>query len=129
MRDLHYYGTRIRSLHVSPLARRSRLTSPVGQTQPAIVYITRLTGAAILAYLAALLLTGSERPVLAPLTALLVVQASLFQTVRSAIRRVSAVTVGVLLAVILSAYIPFSWWMLGLLTAGLAGAGHDLAAG
>jgi len=99
------------------------------QTQPAVVYITRLTGAAILAYLAALLLTGSDRPVLAPLTALLVVQASLFQTIRSAIRRVSAVTIGVLLAVILSAYIPFSWWMLGLLIAGSLALGMILRLG
>ncbi|HEX3311355.1 MAG TPA: aromatic acid exporter family protein, partial [Streptosporangiaceae bacterium] len=60
---------------------------------------------------------GSPRSVLAPLTALLVVQATLFNTIGSAIRRVAAVTVGVLAAVAVAAYVPFSWWVLGLLVA------------
>ena len=55
---------------------------------------------------------------LAPLTALLVVQATLFNTIGTAIRRVAAVTVGVLAAVAVAAYVPFSWWVLGLLVAG-----------
>ncbi len=38
----------------------------------------------------------SERPVLAPLTALLVLQASLYQTIRSGLKKVLSVTVGVL---------------------------------
>jgi uncharacterized membrane protein YgaE (UPF0421/DUF939 family) len=56
--------------------------------------------------------------VLAPLTALLVVQATLFNTIGTAIRRVAAVTAGVLAAVAVAAYVPFSWWVLGLLVAG-----------
>jgi uncharacterized membrane protein YccC len=56
--------------------------------------------------------------VLAPLTALLVVQATLFHTIRSAVQRVIGVTAGVLAAVAVSAYVPFSWWVLGLLIAG-----------
>src|SRR5262249_13111447 len=35
----------------------------------------------------------------------------------TAIRRVAAVTVGVLAAVAVAAYVPFSWWVLGLLVA------------
>src|SRR6185312_2267043 len=60
---------------------------------------------------------GSPHSVLAPLTALLVAQASLSHTIRSAAQRVLAVTAGVLAAVAVAAYVPFSWWVLGLLTA------------
>ena len=61
------------------------------RTQPAAVYIARLTATATFAYLIALLVPdGTARPVLAPLTALLVLQASLFQTIRSAMRKVVA---------------------------------------
>jgi hypothetical protein len=45
------------------------------------------------------------------------VQATLFHTIRSAIQRVAAVTAGVLAAVAVAAYVPFSWWVLGLLIA------------
>jgi uncharacterized membrane protein YgaE (UPF0421/DUF939 family) len=83
------------------------------------VYIARLTVTAVFAYLVALRLPGgSSRDVVAPLTALLVAQATLFHTMGSAIRRVAAVTAGVLAAVAVAAYIPFSWWVLSLLVAG-----------
>ena len=83
------------------------------------MYITRLTLTAVFAYLLAQQLPGgSSRSVLAPLTALLVVQATLFHTIRSAVQRVIGVTAGVLAAVAVAAYVPFSWWVLGLLIAG-----------
>jgi hypothetical protein len=88
------------------------------RTQPTAVYIARLTATATFAYLLALLVPfGTSRPVLAPLTALLVLQASLFQTIRSGIRKVVSVTAGVLAAVGVSAFVGFSWWLLGLLIA------------
>ena len=94
------------------------------RAQPTAVYIARLTGTAVFAYvLARLLPGGSARDVLAPLTALLVAQASLFHTIRSAIQRVAAVTAGVLAAVAVATYVPFSWWVLGLLIAGTLGLG------
>jgi uncharacterized membrane protein YgaE (UPF0421/DUF939 family) len=99
------------------------------RAQPAMVYIGRLTGTAVFAYLIALLLPGTPRPVLAPLTALLVVQATLFQTIRSAIQRVGAVTAGVLAAVAVAAYVPFSWWVLGLLIAATLALGMVLRLG
>ena len=96
-----------------------QLTLVRRRAQPTAVYITRLTATAVFAYLLALQLPGgSSRSVLAPLTALLVVQATLFHTIGTAIRRVAAVTAGVLAAVAVAAYIPFSWWVLGLLIAG-----------
>ena len=103
------------------VARRQaeQLTLVRRRAQPTAVYIARLTATAVFAYLIALQLPGgSSRSVLAPLTALLVVQATLFHTIGSAIRRVAAVTAGVLAAVAVAAYVPFSWWVLGLLIAG-----------
>jgi hypothetical protein len=99
-------------------------------TQPAAVYIARLTATATFAYLIALLVpAGTSRPVLAPLTALLVLQASLFQTIRSGIRKVVSVIAGVLVAVGLSAVVGFSWWLLALLIAGSLLIGYVLRLG
>ena len=96
-----------------------QLTLVRRRAQPAAVYITRMTLTGVFAYLLALQLPGgSTRSVLAPLTALLVVQATLFHTIRSAVQRVIGVTAGVLAAVAVAAYVPFSWWVLGLLIAG-----------
>jgi len=103
------------------VARRQaeQLTLVRRRAQPAAVYISRMTLTAVFAYLLALQLPGgSTRSVLAPLTALLVVQATLFHTIRSAVQRVIGVTTGVLAAVAVAAYVPFSWWVLGLLIAG-----------
>ena len=102
------------------VARRQaeQITLVRRRAQPTAVYIARLTATAVFAYLLALQLPGgSARSVLAPLTALLVVQATLFHTIGTAIRRVAAVTAGVLAAVAVAAYVPFSWWVLGLLVA------------
>jgi hypothetical protein len=89
------------------------------RTQPTAVYIARLTATATFAYLLALVVpAGTDRPVLAPLTALLVLQASLFQTIRSGVKKVVSVLAGVLAAVTLSAFVGFSWWLLALLIAG-----------
>jgi uncharacterized membrane protein YgaE (UPF0421/DUF939 family) len=58
--------------------------------------------------------------VLAALTALLVARVMLYQTLRSAARRVVAVVAGVLVAVALSAVVGFTWWSLGItIVAGL----------
>jgi hypothetical protein len=85
----------------------------ISSARPTLVHISRLTATATFAYLLALLIpAGTSRPVLAPLTALLVLQASLYQTIRSAIRKVLSVTVGVLVAVGVAEFIGFSWWQL-----------------
>jgi gas vesicle protein len=111
------------------VARRQagQLTLVRRRAQPTAVYIARLTATAVFACLLALQLPGgSTRSVLAPLTALLVVQATLFHTIRSAIQRVVGVTAGVLAAVAVAAYVPFSWWVLGLLIAATLGLGMVL---
>ncbi|HEY2241856.1 MAG TPA: FUSC family protein [Streptosporangiaceae bacterium] len=100
-------------VHATPesmtLARR--------RAQPRIVYIARLTLTAVAAYLAAVQFAGHKGPVLAPLTALLVVQVSLTHTLRSAAQRVISVVAGVLVAVGLSVVVGFTWWSLGILIA------------
>lgn len=107
-----------------------QLTLARKHTQPTAAYVTRLTATATFAYLLALHVpAGTSRPVLAPLTALLVLQASLFQTIRSGIRKVISVIAGVLIAVALSAHFGFSWWLLGLLIAGALALGHVLRLG
>ncbi|HXP58212.1 MAG TPA: aromatic acid exporter family protein, partial [Streptosporangiaceae bacterium] len=87
------------------------------RAQPRIAYIARLTLTAVSAYLAALMFAGHEGPVLAPLTALLVVQVSLTHTLRSAAQRVISVVAGVLVAIGLSVVVGFTWWSLGILVA------------
>jgi hypothetical protein len=94
-------------------------TRPVlARTKVTAASVARLSATATFAYLIALMIpTGGGRPVLAPLTAILVLQASLYQTLRSGLRKVAAVTVGVLVAVVVSEFVGFSWWQLGLLIA------------
>jgi uncharacterized membrane protein YgaE (UPF0421/DUF939 family) len=99
------------------------------RAQPAVTTIVRLTVTAVFAYLMGVLLTGTPRPVLAPLTALLVAQVSVYQTLRSAVTKVASVVAGVLLAVGLSAWVGFTWWALGLTIALSLGTGYALRFG
>jgi Aromatic acid exporter family member 1 len=111
---------RRRATQLTAAARVAVQRAPVTLTvvrhraQPAAATIVRLTATAVFAYLIALPVPGVSRPVLAPLTALLVAQVSLYQTLRSALRRVGSVVAGVLVAVALSALVGFTWWTLGI---------------
>jgi hypothetical protein len=93
-------------------AAPATLTLVRRRTQLTAAVVARLTLTAALAYLVALPLPLSPRPVLAPLTALLVVQATMFQTMRSALQRVVSVVAGVLVAVAFSVVAGFTWWSL-----------------
>lgn len=95
--------------------------TPVGvrlkrlRTQPTAIVIARLAVTAVLAFqFASWLPATSPRPLLAPLTALLVVQVTLYQTIRHVWQRVVSVVVGVMVAALLSNLLGFSWWSLGL---------------
>jgi hypothetical protein len=102
----------------------------IRSARPSFLYISRLTATATFAYLLALVIpAGTSRPVLAPLTALLVLQASLYQTIRSALRKVLSVTVGVLVAVGVAEFIGFSWWQLALVIGGALCIGRVLRLG
>jgi hypothetical protein len=86
--------------------------------RPAAGFIARHSVTATAAYLIALVTPASTaRPVLAPLTALLVLQATVYHTVRAGLKKVAAVATGVLVAVAVAAFVPFTWWLLGLLIA------------
>jgi hypothetical protein len=75
----------------------------------------KTTLAAVLAYLLAIALLGNDvPPLLAPLTALLVAQVTVFRTVTSGIERVGSVVAGVLVAVLLSRVVGLTWWSLGI---------------
>jgi uncharacterized membrane protein YccC len=88
----------------------ARLKAPV-------VQVIRLTVAAVVAYLVADALSPGILDLTAPLTALLVVQASTVGTVQMGLVRVGAVLTGVLVAVGVASVLGLSWWSLGLVIA------------
>jgi uncharacterized membrane protein YgaE (UPF0421/DUF939 family) len=97
------------------------LTVARHRAQPTAATIIRLVTCAVFAYLIASLVPETSPPVLAPLTALLVLQVSIYRTLFTAVRRVAGVVTGVLIALELSRWIGFTWWSLGLtITLGLA---------
>jgi hypothetical protein len=83
--------------------------------EPAVVQTVRSTAAATIAYVVALWLSSEPVPLTAPLTALLVVQVTLYATLTTGIRRVNSVVAGVLIAIGFSALVGLSWWSLGLI--------------
>lgn len=100
------------------------------RAQPKAVLVGRLTATATVAYLFGLLVPGTtDRPTLAPLTALLVLQVSLYRTMRSAVQRIGSVVGGVLVAVVLASLLGFTWWTLGLAVGAALVLGHLLRLG
>ncbi|GAB3963923.1 aromatic acid exporter family protein [Actinoallomurus acanthiterrae] len=100
------------------------------QTQPQTALVARLTATAVAAYLVACVLPmTSARPTLAPLTALLVLQVTLYRTVRMAVQRIGSVVGGVLIAVLLANVVGFTWWTLGLVIAAALMLGFALRLG
>ncbi|WP_245607319.1 FUSC family protein [Pseudonocardia spinosispora] len=73
----------------------------------------KTTLAAVLSFVCADLLHTSAQPILAPLTALLVVQLTLYKTLTSGLDRVAAVVSGVLVAVGVAKLTGLTWWSLG----------------
>jgi uncharacterized membrane protein YgaE (UPF0421/DUF939 family) len=87
------------------------------RSRAAMARAVRLTGAAVAAFIVAQVLFPDTVPILAPLTALLVVEITLKDIVTSGVQRVASVTAGVLLAVAFSSIVGLSWWSLGALIA------------
>ena len=83
----------------------------------AVFRALRLTGAAVASYVVARSFSPHTEPLLAPLTALLVVQVTLYSTLTSGIERVVSVMAGVLLAVLFAGVTGVTWWSLGILIA------------
>ena len=94
---------------------RTLLARYRGRGDPPGWRTVKTTLAAVLAYLLAVVLLGNDvPPLLAPLTALLVAQVTVFRTVTSGVERVGSVVAGVLVAVLLSRVVGLSWWSLGI---------------
>ncbi len=82
----------------------------------AAVRAVRLTGAAVAAFLVADLVgLDDPPPIIAALTALIVVQVTLTGTLVSGLQRVLSVLAGVLIALGFVSVVGLSWWSLGLL--------------
>ncbi|MGW6858396.1 FUSC family protein [Streptomyces xanthophaeus] len=92
--------------------------------EPVAVQALRSTAAAVISYVVALRLSSEPNPLTAPLTALLVVQVTLFSTLTTSIRRVNSVVVGVLIAIGFSVLVGLTWWSLGLLILASLVVGH-----
>src|SRR6478672_2203034 len=81
----------------------------------AVLWSLRITVAAVASYVVATLLFPGTKPLLAPLTAMLVVQVTPVSLLASGLDRVVSVVIGVSLAVGFAAVVPLEWWSLGLL--------------
>jgi len=97
------------------------------RAQPTILTIVRLTVTAVIAFIVARRVTGDG--ILAPLTALIVVQVTLYQTLRTALQRIASVIIGVLVALGLSGALGFTWWSLGIAIAAALAVGYALRLG
>jgi hypothetical protein len=102
---------------VRRLARRvdlRRLVRWRGEGSPLGLRTAKTTLAAVISWELALRLPGSQPPVLAPLTALLVTQLTLVKTITGSFQRVASVTAGVLLALLVADVLGLHWWSVGL---------------
>jgi hypothetical protein len=93
--------------------RPSRWRDVPGRLRPTIVNVIRLTTAAVVSYLLTLATTSGAIDLTGPLTALLVMQASAYSTLKMGAIRVGAVLAGVLVATLVSIWIGLTWWSLG----------------
>lgn len=93
---------------------KGRLAQLPDRVTPHWGKIVRLTMAAVIAYLFGRLVDPSRSDLTGPLTALLVVQSSLTQSLTSGIGRVASVLTGILVAVTLSIWVGLTWWSLGI---------------
>ena len=80
-----------------------------------MLWSLRITVAATSAYVVASLFFPGTQPLLAPLTAMLVVQVTPLSLLASGLDRVVAVVAGVAVAVGFAAVVPLEWWSLGVL--------------
>lgn len=81
----------------------------------AVLWSLRITVAAVASYVVATLFFPGTQPLLAPLTAMLVVQVTPISLLTRGVDRVVAVVSGVSLAVVFASVVPLQWWSLGLL--------------
>jgi hypothetical protein len=85
--------------------------------------------AAVAAFVIAGLLDTSAQPILAPLTALLVVQLTMYETVTHGWERIVSVAAGVAVAATFASVVGLTWWSLGAVVAVSLVAGRLLRLG
>ena len=107
----------------------SPLTAWRGRGVPPGLRTAKSTLAAVLSWELALLLPDESLPVLAALTALLVTQLTVVETINESLQRVGSVVVGVLLAVLLAGLLGLQWWSIGLVIFGSLAVGQVLRLG
>ena len=96
----------------------------------ALLRATRMTGATVAAFVVAEQAgLHTPPPLIAALTALLVVQATLTSTLVNGLQRVLSVVAGVALAVLFVAVVGLTWWSLGALVAAAIVVGQLLRLG
>jgi hypothetical protein len=83
------------------------------RSRSAVAWMVRLTVAATASFVVAGLVFPHSDPLLAPLTALLVVQLTPVSLLASGIQRVASVVAGVSVAVGFSSLVGLTWWSLG----------------
>lgn len=79
-----------------------------------LVWTLRVTAAATASYAVASILFTDHQPLVAPLTAMLVVQVTPVSLLTNGIERVAAVVVGVTVAVLFAEQFPLTWWSLAI---------------
>ncbi len=109
-------------------AAPATLTLVRHKAQPIAASIARLSITATCACSLGRLLPTGERSVLAPLTAL-IVQVTMYQTIRSALQRVVSVIAGLLVALAFSVVVGLTWWSLAILIAAGLAIGYALRLG
>ncbi len=98
-------------------ASRERVFRLVRRGRTPGLRTAKTTLAAVLSYVIATQLGTSAQPVLAPLTAILVVQLTMYETVTHGLGRVASVLAGVLVAVGVASFVGLTWWSLGIVVA------------
>ncbi|HEX8859527.1 MAG TPA: aromatic acid exporter family protein [Actinomycetes bacterium] len=93
---------------------RPSWSSYSGRGAPLAWRAVKTTVAAVLSYELARRFLTDPIPLLAALTAVLVAQITIFETVRSGIERIGSVVAGVLVAGLLSRFVGLTWWGLGI---------------
>ncbi len=77
-----------------------------------VEWMVRLTAVAVASYVVANLVFPHSEPLLAPLTALLIVQLTPVSILTSGVQRVGSVVAGVSVAVLFSSLVHITWWSL-----------------
>jgi Aromatic acid exporter family member 1 len=115
-------------LHLSDVAARIRALL-LRRGRPPGLRTTKTVLAAVVSFAIASALHTSDQPILAPLTALLVVQLTLYETVAHGWERILSVTAGVSVAALFASFVGLNWWSLGAVVAVSLVAGRLLRLG